>query len=252
MQTNDSDYRIRIAVCDDSSICRELLTDSISELSAKLGREVFLEAFESPEELAAAVSDGRCYDAYFLDILMPEKDGITLAHEIRAIDDNCMIVFNTTSDQYALEAFAVDAAQYLIKPIKREALMKVLKKLLPGPLADSVHIFHVKTSAGTVLLNMENVDYAIRDDRAVRYHTSDGRVIVSNKLRSSFTDAVRDMLDRPEFMLVGASLVVNLDNIIAEERPHLIMKGGERLCPPETLFNSVKKQWLTQAGLANA
>lgn len=67
-------------------------------------------------------------DAAFLDIEMPVMNGIELARRLKNVDRNIRIIFVTAFEQYALQAFGVDAIGYLLKPYCREDIEKELKK----------------------------------------------------------------------------------------------------------------------------
>lgn len=69
-------------------------------------------------------------DAVLLDIEMPGENGIWVAERIHEIDEEIDIVFVTAYDHYALEAFGVHAADYLLKPVDRERLMRTIQRLL--------------------------------------------------------------------------------------------------------------------------
>lgn len=69
-------------------------------------------------------------DAVFTDIEMPEMSGMELAKAIRCRDQNIQIVFVTAYEKYAVDAFAVDAANYLLKPITKEGLSVTVNRLL--------------------------------------------------------------------------------------------------------------------------
>lgn len=66
------------------------------------------------------------YDLVFLDIEMPEIDGITLARKLRELSHEVPIVFLTSHIEYALEGYEVNALRYLTKPIQVEKLNEVL------------------------------------------------------------------------------------------------------------------------------
>ena len=75
-------------------------------------------------------------DVAFLDIQMPGINGMELAKKLKEIDRNIRIVFVTAYDQYALEAFGVDAIGYLLKPYSREDVEKEMEKaayIMPRP-----------------------------------------------------------------------------------------------------------------------
>lgn len=67
-------------------------------------------------------------DVAFLDMEMPQMNGIELAKKMKQIDRNIRIIFVTAYEQYALDAFRVDALGYLLKPYTREEIQNELEK----------------------------------------------------------------------------------------------------------------------------
>lgn len=67
-------------------------------------------------------------DLVFLDIQMPDMTGIQLSKVINELDTPCKIIFTTAYDQYAIEAFDVDAIDYILKPYEEERVIKAANK----------------------------------------------------------------------------------------------------------------------------
>ena len=86
-----------------------------------------LNLFRKSEEALKWAQD-HPVEVAFLDIQMPGINGIELAKRLKGIDRNIRIVFVTAYEQYALEAFGVDAIGYLLKPYFREDVEKELEK----------------------------------------------------------------------------------------------------------------------------
>jgi len=86
-----------------------------------------LNCFSNPEE-AIAYGNSHCVDAAFLDIEMPGMLGIDLATELTRRNPDIRIFFVTAYDQYALNAFGVNALGYLLKPYNLEMLARELDK----------------------------------------------------------------------------------------------------------------------------
>ncbi len=98
------------------------------KLTAKgLARIDSLETFNSS---SAALEWAKTHqvDVAFLDVEMPGINGIELARLLKELDENIKIVFVTAYEQYALEAFGVDAIGYLLKPYSGEDIEKELRK----------------------------------------------------------------------------------------------------------------------------
>ena len=84
--------------------------------------------FDAPLAALDFVRENRV-DVAYLDIKMPEMNGIELAERIRDICPETNIIFSTGYDGYALDAFTVQASGYLLKPITAEAIVESLKNL---------------------------------------------------------------------------------------------------------------------------
>ena len=112
---------IRAYVVDDEQLAVQRLTRLLTET----GRADVIGSTSDPDEALAMLHDADV-DVVFLDIQMPEMTGFQL---IERLDRNLPVVFTTAYDRYALEAFAVNSIDYLLKPVERERLEKALDKL---------------------------------------------------------------------------------------------------------------------------
>lgn len=76
-------------------------------------------------------------DVIFLDIEMPDINGIELATRILDLQKNINIVFVTAYNQYAVEAFRLNALDYLMKPVSadrlKETLYRIMERKIPAP-----------------------------------------------------------------------------------------------------------------------
>jgi two-component SAPR family response regulator len=88
-----------------------------------------INTFQSPIQALNGINNIQP-NVIFMDINMPEMNGIKLANNIRLINNNVEIVFVTTCDKYAFQAYSVDALDYLLKPISQDSIDKVIKRLI--------------------------------------------------------------------------------------------------------------------------
>ena len=95
----------------------------------KTGQVNVLETFTEPLAVLDKISTIKP-DVVFLDIEMPEMNGLELASRLIEQDDELMIVFVTGYNQYALEAFQVNALDYLLKPVSLNSIQKCILRLL--------------------------------------------------------------------------------------------------------------------------
>lgn len=112
-------------IADDEALLRHHLDKSLSEVWPELeivGKaQNGLEAMQSIQQLKP--------DVAFLDIRMPELDGISLAKQLNKLDSPPLIVFITAYDEYAVKAFEHNAMDYLLKPINEERLLATCQKV---------------------------------------------------------------------------------------------------------------------------
>ena len=121
---------IQIALCDDDAHAREEIMGFITRYRAERGREISAAVFSGSVELLAAMERGARFDVLFLDILMPGQNGIETAEEIRGYDSSVKIVFLTSSAEFAVQSYGVDAHFYQLKPVRWEGFACVLDSAL--------------------------------------------------------------------------------------------------------------------------
>jgi two-component system response regulator AlgR len=120
--------RLRILIVDDERPARERLRELVAE--SELDAEVAGEAASGPEALAILPECGA--DVALVDIHMPAVNGIELARHFQALERPPAVIFVTAHDQYAVQAFEVNAIDYLLKPVRLARLVAALRKIAAG------------------------------------------------------------------------------------------------------------------------
>ncbi len=115
---------MRVIIVDDEAPSRAELKYFV-EKSSKM---VLEHEFDNAIDALSYVED-HGVDCVFLDVNMPKLDGIGLAKIINRMKDQPLIVFVTAHKDFAIEAFEVEAFDYLLKPFSEERILKTIKKL---------------------------------------------------------------------------------------------------------------------------
>jgi two-component system response regulator LytT len=167
-------------------------------------------------KLAGAVP----YDVVFIDVEMPGLSGLDAARLVHGRTGAPQLVFVTAHEQYAIEAFAVEALDYLLKPVDPERLAQVVRRLGKRPAAPApVQKIPVVSGGETVLLDWDDVHYARADGDYSRVHTFDRSYLCTRSLRE-----LEETLPAGQFARIHRSYLVNLGKVAAVKRP-----GGDRL-----------------------
>jgi DNA-binding LytR/AlgR family response regulator len=122
----------------------------------------------------------RRYDVVFLDVRMPELNGIELGNVLRRFAAPPAIVYVTAYEEYAVRAFDVGACDYLLKPVSHGRLRTALERALrqtPGaaePPFDPSATIPVETAGRTRLIARDQVGWVEAEGDYVRLHTTDG------------------------------------------------------------------------------
>ncbi len=115
---------LKIGICDDLAAEREQLK---TLLFAKFPQLTILE-YASGETLLEGLAQGETIDLLFLDICMGGINGIETAAEIRKKYKKMPILFLTTSPEFAVASYRVQAQDYLLKPVEKDELYQSIDR----------------------------------------------------------------------------------------------------------------------------
>lgn len=117
---------MRILIVDDENLARQRLRDLIGDIG---DHTVVGEALNGSEAIEKTITLKP--DLLLMDIRMPVMDGLEAAMHLMGINNPPQVIFTTAYDQHALEAFEVNAVDYLLKPVRKERLAAALQKATP-------------------------------------------------------------------------------------------------------------------------
>jgi two-component system LytT family response regulator len=210
---------IRAFVVDDE----RLAVQRLSRLLTETGRVVVAGSATDPHEALEALG-GTDVDVAFLDIQMPEMTGLEL---VERLNRDIPVIFTTAYDRYALEAFAVNSIDYLLKPVEASRLEKALDKLerlrgqasrdiralakqLARELAPGRKLERVASRVGerTTVLDVARITHFFAKDK-LTFAVSSGREHVID-----FTMAELDtLLDARRFVRIHRRTIVNVSSV---------------------------------------
>jgi DNA-binding LytR/AlgR family response regulator len=214
---------VKVLVCDDEAPAR-------SELRHLLGAHPEVEVVGEAANAAEAIELAPGCDALFLDVEMPGASGLDAARLVRGGAEPPAIVFVTAHAEHAVDAFAVEAFDYLLKPVDPERLARVVVRLLERDIASTRSIRKIPVVAGgrTELIDQEEVHFIQAEGDYSRVHVYDRSYLSTSSLHE-----LEDALPAGRFMRIHRSYIANLAKVAAvrragEDRIRLVLDDAQR------------------------
>jgi DNA-binding LytR/AlgR family response regulator len=158
-------------------------------------------------------------DLVFLDIMLPGDNGISTARAIHAADKGTAIVFLTSSPEFAMVGYGVNALFYLLKPVDDDKIRQAVEACRKR-LSERNRIV-VKTETGLVGINVETITHLEIMNRHVRIHAPPA----AHMHRGKLSDLAGTL--PPGFAQVHKSFYVNLDRVTALMPTRAVLDDGQ-------------------------
>ena len=160
-----------IAIVEDEDAAAQRLTEYVRRYAAETGEEFNIVRFPNG---ARFLRDYQAvYAVVFMDIQMPEKNGMDTAVELRKHDKNVSLVFITNLSQYALRGYEVDAVSYLLKPVSYFDFSLKFKKALDIYVMNEERSFTVNAPGGLCRISTDKLMYVEIIRHRLYYHLID-------------------------------------------------------------------------------
>ena len=232
--------QVRIAICDDQAECRQLLVSAIRESMQGVG--MITDTYK--DGLSFLKDYGKhTYDLIFLDIEMPQLDGIALAKRLRAMNSDVPIVFLTSHIEYALEGYEVNALRYLTKPVRTEQLREVLSYV-----ADQMakqRILWLKTDMGEEKVALGDVVYMEAQNQNIMVCTKTGSYSVRYNMADYETELESDgffRIHRGYLVSLGHVKNIGKNEVTMDNRMVLPVSRTKDKALKEALFQYIRKE----------
>lgn len=221
---------LRIAICDDMPYHLEKIKSGVKKFFSEYPEEkIDIITYNNPLIFLESLDKTGGFDILLLDVCMPGIDGMQVATEIRKRGDKCEIIFLTTSDEFAVEAFALKAAHYLLKPFTQEQLSEALNRVrvqISTGLEQKVAL--KLTGGGTRAIELNEILWIESRNHAQTVYLKDGG---SEETRESLSQqlAAFEELSPGQFVSPCKGYLVNQNAIRTVEPKRIIMRSGQEL-----------------------
>lgn len=225
---------IKCIAIDDEPLALKKLVTYIKRIPYLELEEQFLSAVEAQQW----INDDNTIDAIFLDINMPELNGLDFAKAVEGDHSNGpVMVFTTAYSEYAIEGYKANAVGYLLKPygfdefeataLKVKDICEIRQQALSGSMTeaqvdDNDGTIFVKSDYKIVRINIDHIRYieAMSEYLRIACDDKDKPVIVLLSMKK-----IEEHLPSTKFMRIHRSFIINLDKIAEVKKNHVILEG---------------------------
>ena len=245
---------MKIVICDDSREDLEKVENLLAGYRRTFPGESFtVEKFSEASVLYDRISQNDMADIYILDMIMPERTGIDIGNLLEKAGKS-VVIYITSSDDFALEAYNVHAVRYLVKPVREEIFFEAMDYAVSHVKAagnslqsDALYRetrYPVKTKDGLVSVRYSDIEYIENASRVLDIHLTDGSSIRSIFIRKSFDEEIREIVANRNFVRVHKSFLINMNHIRRLTQDSCFMEGGRNIPVSKTRAAEVKKEYL--------
>ena len=236
---------LQFAICDDNNTELLLIKQIVETFKAsRISKyNIKCDTFLNGLDLLMATENGISYDILILDVVMPLMTGIEVAEEIRKKNNISKIVFLTSSPEFAVDSYKVDAFYYLLKPIKKEGLIPILEKAC-ADITDKkekekeIIIKHKTCLTKVLLLNLEYIEVI---GRKLFFHLTSGEVLESLGTMSQLES---DLLSDKRFIKPHRSYIVNMDCIHRVTEKDIMTFSNKSVPISRELYKNTKQTYI--------
>lgn len=212
---------IQIAIVEDDKNYAEILQKYIARYEHESGQHFQISAFDDGEDIVENYA-GK-FDIIIMDIEMRFMDGMTAAEEIRKIDSQVVIIFITNMPQYAMKGYAVEALDYVLKPINYFAFSQRIDRALGRMEKRKAKYVNISTKSGIRKIEIPDIYYIEIQDHDLYFHTKSGEFSQRGTMKE-----IEEKLEKENFFRCNKCYLVNLEHVTGIEENNVLI-GNEKV-----------------------
>ncbi len=210
---------MRIAICDDSQKEQKRMVNALRELYPTAEPE----CFSTGKELLRAAKEAPAFGVVFLDVYLTEENGMDIAKELMECSPETYVVFVTVSREHAVDAFSLSAVHYLVKPVDKEGLAEVFRRLETLRVKERTMIT-VSVGHESYAIYLDEICYVQSVSHAKEIYLTDGR-----KVRVWMSLDELELKLNHHFLKINRGTIVNMEQIYRIGSDSCVLQDGTNL-----------------------
>lgn len=211
---------MKLAICDDNENDLSLAYSCIQNYCKCHNSDLEIDCYS--DELRF-LNNATRYDCIFIDICMTHLTGIDIAEELRKTGSTAKIVFLTTSREYAVDAFRINASHYIVKPFSQQDINAAMARCFETHDKPEEKIIEIKTVKNSlpVPVSMSDIIYIEVFGKVATLYTRHSQLQTYTSL-----NLLMEQLDE-RFLRVQRSYIVNMNDISGFFTAHVEIAGKQ-------------------------
>ena len=224
-----------IAICDDCRADAEKISFSLMDVDPELE----MKWFATGTELIESIRGGSSYSILFQDIYLEEESGMDIAREVRKLLPDIQIIFETTSLDHAVDAFRVQATDYLVKPCTEADVVKAFARV-------SIRINTERSVP--IMINAGKEIHVFHPEKVIRIESDRHYTVIycqndrKERLLINFSDAAE--MFGTSFIEIRRGLLVNPAYIERISGMNVIITDGSTYTLPKAKKDAVTAKYI--------
>lgn len=235
---------IKVAFCDDDKSVLSELENLLDRYLTKHNQEIAYTVFFNSLELLAEIEKGVRYDILFLDIILPNENGISIAKEIRQYDNVVKIIFLTSTSEFAVQSYTVNAYFYQMKPIREEEFFSLMDSVITECQKEQQYSLILRCKSGITKIDLNGLEYCEVFGRTLLFHMENGSVLEGT---GSMENLYRQLLQYKNFIRPHRAYVVNMKYIQNISGKAITMENLSEIPIPHGKYSEIKNLYLAYA-----
>lgn len=211
---------VKIAICDDEAAMCSRLENLLSSMLRQKNEPFRITCYKSGAKLLFSPLD---FDLIFLDIQMPHINGMELAGRLRRQNFSGALIFITVLAEHMPDAFEVEAADYLLKPVDESRLKRTLERVLKRLGQKNDKSLFVQAMGLSQRVRIRDICYGEVKNRTIFLHTVNGVVRYYGKIKEV------EQQTMPYLIRCHRSFLVNPDYLKEYSGGWVLLENGEQV-----------------------
>ena len=213
---------IKVAIVEDEHAYAMQLQDYLHQYEKENGEVFEISLFSDGDEIVNKYK--AVYDIILMDVEMKFMDGMSAAEEIRKVDTEVVIMFITNMPQYAIRGYAVDALDYVLKPVSYFAFSQRLNRAISRMKKRETKTLSISIKGGTVRLDVSNVTYIESQGHTLIFHTVNG----SHETSGTMKELEKELFEL-NFYRGNKGYLINLAHVESVKDGCAVVRGEQLL-----------------------